>query len=317
MSLVSAKACEDAVLAVAWPRQRALLTGCIPGSTAAWEIADAGAKAPLVKKAADSSQVLGVRALVHGGAGDVFVSVGLHDGLLLLHTQDCKVIARSASDSVQEATCAAWDPRRAGFAVGTRRGTVRLLRVAENLDDGTFAIEEEADVPLCGALVMGLAFDPSGTLLVAVDAEGGLAVLDVDARAKVAAVAASPSALRAVDWARDGREIYAAGDDHRVLVYDASGLAAGSPSPGLPLIAALSGHTGFLCAAVASPDRPLVATGGNDRTVRVWDARKRECIASVDGLPDKVWSLAWSPDGKQLAIGTEAGTVSIWTPPLV
>ena len=88
----------------------------------------------------------------------------------------------------------------------------------------------------------------------------------------------------------------------------------------------LSGHTGGLGIVVWSPDGRRLATGGQDRTFRVWDAETGEELlvfrghdreglqpASASHVQDVPPSaLAWSPDGRILASGHGGGEIKIW-----
>jgi Flp pilus assembly protein TadD len=49
-----------------------------------------------------------------------------------------------------------------------------------------------------------------------------------------------------------------------------------------------------------SPDSKRLASGGEDRTVRVWDAHTGRQLLSLKGHPGVVTSVAFSPDGKRL-----------------
>lgn len=318
MSFSQHKVAEDAVLSVAWPSAARVVVGSIPGTVSVFDVALEGKKgkagAAVERVASVAPHALGARSLTFPASGEHFVSGGLHDSTVVLHAADGRVLALHTPAGVQETTCLAHSPAKLQVAVGTKSGAVRLVAYGQSMEDGSFSLREEASVPGGSAYVTGVAFNPDGSLLASVDSRGVLRVVDLETSAEVCAVHASPSGLRDVDWSADGREVYAAGDDHRVFVFDASGLAGGSPATSLPLMAALAGHMGFILAVSAAPDRSVVATAGNDRTIRVWDARKRECVATLDACADKVWSVCWSPDGKSVAAGTEAGTLVLWTP---
>jgi WD40 repeat protein len=87
------------------------------------------------------------------------------------------------------------------------------------------------------------------------------------------------------------------------------------------LVATLKGHTAPVTCLAWSPDATLVASGGRDGSVRLWDRSGR--LARTLAGSDPVFSLAWSLDGRTLAVGTIQvrgasgqvmlpGTVRLW-----
>ena len=62
----------------------------------------------------------------------------------------------------------------------------------------------------------------------------------------------------------------------------------------------------------SSPDRKLLATGGGEGIVRIWDAENGTKLAELKGHEKTIYSVAWSPDGRFLASGGNDGKTIIW-----
>jgi WD40 repeat protein len=63
-----------------------------------------------------------------------------------------------------------------------------------------------------------------------------------------------------------------------------------------------------------SPKDRILATGGEDRRVRLWEPDTGKLVRTLSGFHDVVCSLAYSPDGKTLAASDGWGDVLLFNP---
>jgi WD40 repeat protein len=66
-----------------------------------------------------------------------------------------------------------------------------------------------------------------------------------------------------------------------------------------------------------NPDGTQVATGHEDKTVRIWDAQTGQVVRTLKGHTSNVVSVVFSPDGKRLASAggdLERGEIKLWNP---
>jgi WD40 repeat protein len=61
-----------------------------------------------------------------------------------------------------------------------------------------------------------------------------------------------------------------------------------------------------------SPDGSLLASGGADSTVHVWEVATRTHIATLTGHAKAVTSVVFHPSGALLASGSHDKTVRLW-----
>jgi WD40 repeat protein len=59
----------------------------------------------------------------------------------------------------------------------------------------------------------------------------------------------------------------------------------------------------------------LIATAGQDRAARLWDAAHGTLVGNLPGHTDAVYSLSFSPDSRLLASGSLDRTVKLWDVP--
>ena len=99
----------------------------------------------------------------------------------------------------------------------------------------------------------------------------------------------------------------------RVAVVGRDGLALRQPGSGV--FQKLSGHDGTVSCCALSPDGRLLASGGADRTVRVYRAEDGLQLTAYTGHDKPVRSVAFSPASDAVYSGDEGGILRRWPAP--
>jgi periodic tryptophan protein 2 len=206
-----------------------------------------------------------------------------------------------------DASSAAFSPDGAVVATGADDCRVKLFQLATGFCFATFT--EHA------APVTGVAFVPSGHAVVSSSLDGTVRAFDLvryrNFRTLVAAGEPVQFSCVAVD---PSGEVVAAGAADTFEVYVWS-LKTGR------LLDVLAGHEGPVAALGFSPSGTptLLATVSWDKTLRTWDVfggGGKDGGGALDTLTHAhdCLSLAWRGDGKQVAVGTLEGSISLWDP---
>jgi WD40 repeat protein len=134
---------------------------------------------------------------------------------------------------------------------------------------------------------------------------GRVAVWNLDSGARIAEFKRNEADIWAVAFAGSPDRVLAAGHDWKLTLFDVR-------TPVLP-VHVFDGHESAVQAVAYSAPRGLIATGGADRTVRLWNAETLETMRVYRGHQDYVTALAFIPDGRHLASGDLSGVVRIWS----
>ena len=106
-------------------------------------------------------------------------------------------------------------------------------------------------------------------------------------------------------WSPDGRMLASGAGDSVVRIWDAE---TGEAQKKIP-----TGQTDIVYSVAWSRDG-LLASGAGDRTIRVWRPETGEQCLTLQGYghDDRVFRVAWSPDGQTLASGSADNSIRLW-----
>lgn len=156
-------------------------------------------------------------------------------------------------------------------------------------------IKYSPDGKIFGALVMR-------SLLILYDAENGNELENFVQTRHVRCFTFSP----------DSKQIAAGSYSSNVHLWDAGDVDNGiGIRDRLGEAGILSGHEGFINSVAFSPDGNRLASGSQDRTIRVWDVQSRKHVLTIKVSLGAVYSVVFSPDGNMIASGSW-GSANLW-----
>lgn len=110
--------------------------------------------------------------------------------------------------------------------------------------------------------------------------------------------------VNCVDYYPGGDRPYlvSGGDDHAVVIWDVQ-----TKTP----VQQLLGHSANVSAVTFHPSRPLILSGSEDGTVRLWNSNTYRLESTLNYGMDRCWSVACLKSSNVVALGFDLGTVVI------
>ena len=255
-------------------------------------------------------------------------------------------LLRSRTEHTSWISAVAWSPNGALLATGSHDRSVRLWNVADGRLRDT--LQSHAGT------ITAIAWSPDSAALASASEDRTIRFWDAENGHHRRALESQTESLRALAWSKDGATLASAGEDKSIrkwniktselageleplpqsirrLVWLADGKTLGVvhgngtarivDSESGRTLREVQGQAGEGADADWSLDGRRVAFGSGDGTLRVWEVRTGKLLSSIAGhkVRTPTWNysmpaLAWSPDGKILAVATLDSRVLLWEP---
>lgn len=165
------------------------------------------------------------------------------------------------------------------------------------------------------ARIYGLAFNPQGDVIASASEDGTVIVWDAQSGDQLQVLKVSQyGTVSSVDFNPDGQILYAGS----CAQLDQGGfclqgeVSMWNTANGEKLLTA-TGHPEYVNSLAVDPTGNLLATGGYDGSILLWDAATLEPVdVSIVGHARRVNGMDFSPDGKTLASSSKDITIKLW-----
>jgi WD40 repeat protein len=161
--------------------------------------------------------------------------------------------------------------------------------------------------------VESVAVSKDGRKVITGSSDETVRVWDLSSGREIRRLLGHKGTINALDISPDATKIASVGDDGTVRVWDAE--------TGIELRCFKSdyliyhgwGWKVFLNTVRFSPDSRQIVSGGNDKSIRLWDVELGVPVATFGTDGNNIESVIFTPDGRKVVAGHYDGTIRVWT----
>ena len=195
----------------------------------------------------------------------------------------------------------AWSPDSNRIASGSQDKTVQVWDALNGGNVVTYTGHTE--------FVNTVAWSPDGKYIASGSADNTVRVWEVATGKQMYVYRGHSASVNSIVWSPDSQQIASGSSDKTVQILDAT---TGNHKY------TYRGHTDTVSSVSWSPDGKYIVSGSFDKTVQVWNAETGAVLYTYNGynvkaainpakgvLPDLIFNVGWSPNGKRIAAITQ------------
>jgi len=152
--------------------------------------------------------------------------------------------------------------------------------------------------------IFDLYFSPDGTLLASASADATIKVWHVASGERLDTLSQPQAEQYSVRISPDGTSIYGSGADNRIRKWN---LVSKTKPQINPLLISRFAHEGVVTAMTISTNGDYLATTEENGILKIWDSEHVHEIEALDFAADRVTCMAFTPDARELILGTING----------
>ena len=223
----------------------------------------------------------------------IWAVLPLADGQVLASNYKGEVYLHGSGDAQKLELTARWiralekAPGEGQALAGTEDGKLVVLSLA--------AGKETKRIDAHSAAIFDIAVNPAGDKIATVAGDGSVKLWSWPSLESAGSMSHGSDAVWAAEFSADGTQLITGGADRRIRLWD---IAKSK------LVMSIAVTPDWVTSLARIPDSTLVAAGCMNGKVVVVDYAAKLPVQELDGPGSAIWSVAISPNGKQLAVST-------------